>query len=505
MKTMKHTFTPSTPIIVSAGLIDMLRSQCGKRWRDALAVYAMYCYHAIRQGTSSVYATDKWMAKQMRMSYNTFRDVKTLLLRSKLISTHHKNDPITGEIAWYVRVKFSKSSTVQVTVSDATTHPESGRLATHPKNQVTGFETHSLIRQKNTLLRQQPTTKDKDEVPQPATPEEFPETNQQPTRPTAEVGGEIVQTVKAAVDVRTVKTNTIVQAAVGVGINSGKDGLPPVKYPEQQPANSRQSPSDPSVPVVEQKKGGEVVSGIVTRDGYISKMRKDWTDLCGVDAEHILQADLESNAKRLEWQSQADYWMRRMEGLDDSQTEAWRLIARYLRLYHQSNRSYPDMRHFLKGWWASGWQEEKTKIVDFCKAHDGATPSLNEYVEARATSGKAPTALWLMSCTDYMTWFSSMTSTDHDDGPEGMDDPAESRREEETRKRISLDLIARARVLIRAHSDDEVMKASIVELLHDYRDGNASLDELRRGIEEFERAGASTASRDARETQDAPA
>ena len=161
MKPMRNSaFNQSTPIIVSVGLIDMLRKQCGRRWRDALALYEMYCYHAIRQGTSSVYATDGWMAGEMQMSHNTFRSVKSLLVQSGLITTIHKNNPVTGEIKWYVAVKFAKSSKVVVAVSDSpmldpeppathpesdTTHPKSGQLATHPENQVTGFEKHSLI------------------------------------------------------------------------------------------------------------------------------------------------------------------------------------------------------------------------------------------------------------------------------------------------------------------------------------------------------------------------
>lgn len=62
------------------------------------------------------------------------------------------------------------------------------------------------------------------------------------------------------------------------------------------------------------------------------------------------------------------------------------------------------------------------------------------------------------------------------------------RREDQVRKKESLDLIARARVLIRIFADDEGMKKKIIDTLKGYRDGDIMLEKVREEIEGLERA-----------------
>lgn len=107
------------------------------------------------------------------------------------------------------------------------------------------------------------------------------------------------------------------------------------------------------------------------------------------DGRHILNADLESNTRVRNWAGQYRYWGKRLESCDDYQCEAWRLIAKYLEVYHLANRSYPNTRRLLLGWWAADWKDEKARIEAFCKAHN-ATPALPAYIEARATEGRRP-------------------------------------------------------------------------------------------------------------------
>jgi len=62
------------------------------------------------------------------------------------------------------------------------------------------------------------------------------------------------------------------------------------------------------------------------------------------------------------------------------------------------------------------------------------------------------------------------------------------RREDQVRKKESLDLIARARVLIRTFADDEGVKKKIVDILTGYRDGSIMIEKVRGEIEALEKA-----------------
>jgi len=66
-------------------------------------------------------------------------------------------------------------------------------------------------------------------------------------------------------------------------------------------------------------------------------------------------------------------------------------------------------------------------------------------------------------------------------------DKIKQRSEEEVHKKASLDLIGRARVLIRFFFDDENVKKSIVETLKGYRDGSIILEKMRVDIEALEK------------------
>lgn len=62
------------------------------------------------------------------------------------------------------------------------------------------------------------------------------------------------------------------------------------------------------------------------------------------------------------------------------------------------------------------------------------------------------------------------------------------RKESQIRKKESLDLIGRARVLIRTCANDEEAKKKIIEVLKGYRDGSIILEKMREVIEGLERA-----------------
>jgi len=61
------------------------------------------------------------------------------------------------------------------------------------------------------------------------------------------------------------------------------------------------------------------------------------------------------------------------------------------------------------------------------------------------------------------------------------------RREDEIRKKASLDLIARGRVLIRIYASDENIKKKIVDVLTGFRDGSIMIEKLREEIEFLEK------------------
>ena len=73
-------------------------------------------------------------------------------------------------------------------------------------------------------------------------------------------------------------------------------------------------------------------------------------------------------------------------------------------------------------------------------------------------------------------------------------DQIKKNKEEQIRKKMSLDLIARARVLIRTFANDENMKKKISEVLINYRDGSIILEKMRTDIETFERLARGSAS-----------
>ena len=61
------------------------------------------------------------------------------------------------------------------------------------------------------------------------------------------------------------------------------------------------------------------------------------------------------------------------------------------------------------------------------------------------------------------------------------------KKEEQIRTKASLDLISRARVLIRSYASDEIIKKKIADVLTGYRDGSIMLEKMREEIEFLER------------------
>lgn len=67
-------------------------------------------------------------------------------------------------------------------------------------------------------------------------------------------------------------------------------------------------------------------------------------------------------------------------------------------------------------------------------------------------------------------------------------DKIKQRREDKIRKKESMDLIARARILIRHYQDNAEMKKNIVDVLKGYRDGDIMLEKMRSEIERIEKS-----------------
>jgi len=67
-------------------------------------------------------------------------------------------------------------------------------------------------------------------------------------------------------------------------------------------------------------------------------------------------------------------------------------------------------------------------------------------------------------------------------------DKIKQRREDKIRKKESMDLISRARILIRHYQDNAEMKNIIVDVLKGYRDGGIMLEKMRSEIERIEKS-----------------
>lgn len=74
-------------------------------------------------------------------------------------------------------------------------------------------------------------------------------------------------------------------------------------------------------------------------------------------------------------------------------------------------------------------------------------------------------------------------------------DKIKQRREDQIKKKASLDLIARGRVLIRTFADNEEIKKNIINVLTGFKDGSIMIEKLREFMESLERV--------AREAQEA--
>lgn len=82
-------------------------------------------------------------------------------------------------------------------------------------------------------------------------------------------------------------------------------------------------------------------------------------------------------------------------------------------------------------------------------------------------------------------------------------DKIRQKREEKIRQKASLDLLERARILIRVFDHDEVTKKNIVAVLKEYRDGSIMLEKLREAIEALERVARENAESDGKMNQGA--
>lgn len=156
----------------------------------------------------------------------------------------------------------------------------------------------------------------------------------------------------------------------------------------------------------------------VTKAEYIECMKKTWAELGIRNWKYILEADLDSNALRINWDGQLRYWDTRLADVatnatdSEIQTSAWQLIALYIKIYHKTNGVFPVTHKLFKHWKASEWSAQLTKIQAFCKAHDADTV-VEYYVFCRASEGRPISARWLLSSEDYQKWFEKVDHTDY--------------------------------------------------------------------------------------------
>ena len=466
----KTTCNPSTPIIVSMGLFDMIRD-IGKNWESVLALYQMYCKHSVIQDTSSVYACDKWMSQQMGWSFNKFKKIKSILKKTALIRLVTKYEEDSHKIEkTYVYVKHERTSS-----------PKSGLLVnktTSPKNEATGFSNHSLLDIKNALEDNNMREREKESG---ATPPH----NSESHHNTCESMPKI--------------ENSASVASVGEKIKTSAEKTESVACVAEKTKTSHTREASHTREEIK-----------LSRDDYEKGMLKRFESVVGLSlAKSLLDADIANNSKRVDWAMQCKYWNDRFDNIAEetaeSETEAWKYVAMYCRDYKACNHIHADTRKLLNRWMAKDWKVEYEKIQAFCKSKN-ALPMMPEYIRYRGEEGgETKFAGWLLSCNDYMRWFKRESSDNGDHstdesenrpsaGPEGFESlerrrvEGVSKAQEEHDKERGLNLIGRARVILQANMNDQAKKQIIVDALKGYRDGVITLNAFDNDIQALERS-----------------
>ena len=460
-------------VVISCQLIDQIRKQGGKNWADLLSLYVLYYYSARRQHTNRPWATNLFVKKGFHWGEGKVKDRKAKLVSLGLIENFKikRKNKRFGKSVVQVNYVWRQSHTEETPENKTTT-------SIFPDQVATDQQMLKVVKNKCLNLIQKAERRKGDST----IPENLNNTNAE------------IQTSSSLAD-------TVASSIVGV--ISCTSEVPEIA---KHSGNVQVGEVSSSVTPSSSAKGNK--PEVMSRDKYIAVMSKRFNDLCEIDGVHILNADLASNTRRLNWSKQYNYWERRFSDIDIHQTEAWRLIAAYLRVFYSSNSHYPDTRLFFRGWRAIGWQEEKNKILSFCNTHN-ADPVLRNYVEMRAEEGKIVIAKWLLSSADYSRWFMSCekdidaggsASDAFENRPSGgfksLQDwekrHAEGMKKEEEGQRMNpaVDLIERARTLIHSNSKNEQIISEIGQALQLYKD-RRDLYGFKQSIEALESSQAS--------------
>lgn len=457
---------PVDAVVISGQLIDRLRREAGKSWANLLALYTFYYHTAVKQKTNCPMAVNLFVSKGLYWGMKQVKARKAELERLGLIKNIKRRGPDGKISGWYVQVNFIwKQST---SIPEIPVEKSATGIFSHPV-----VSDHQMLKvQKDKCFKsEEKGERGKGKDPTLDMPESIRRKNPESTEE---------------------KKKTEASPEIS----------PSNSFPEE--VKGKVHPLKTQGKVEQQENQGE---GFLSREEYSREMGEAWRKLCGVDGNHVLMADLASNARRgANWAAQKEYWIKRLSDQDESQIEAWRLIAKYLRVYCQTNKAYPDTRRFLDGWRADSWQQEKTRIQAFCKSHN-ADPAIPAYVESRGEDGREIQAKWLLSSKDYQNWFMRLNREDAaHEGDLWEDQPSAGlasledwedrhakglrveleKREADAREKESLELIARSRPLIRAFQNDDAAKKKIIDLLKRYGDGNATIIDLRLGVETME-------------------
>jgi hypothetical protein len=436
-------------VVISCQLIDMLKDKGGKDWADLMSLYAFYFRCGKRQKTNQPWVTNKFASKGLRWGADKLQTRKTELKKLGLIDTIRtkRKDGTYGKPYVKVSYMWGQSQTEETPEIITTTSVISRQVATEQ-------QMLKVVKNKCLNLGQKEERRKGDST--------------NPQNPN--------------------NTCTVIQEPSGLSPNAGDVQTSEVK---SSATNSLVSTKNENKP------------GFMSCDTYKEVMLKRFKDLCGIDGVHILHADLASNTRRLNWSKQVDYWEKRLSGIDALQTEAWRLIAVYLRVFRFTNGYYPDMRSFLQGWRAIDWKVERERIVSHCKTHN-ADIAMKNYVEMRAEEGTVVKVKWLLSVNDYSRWLRNSekdidgrgdASDDFENrasgGPKSLQEWEERHAEglrieeaRERRKRMALDLIQRARKL-GMENDDEAFKQKIANMLNVFKE-YGDLDRLKQSVEALE-------------------
>jgi len=492
--------TAADAVVLSCELIERFQREAGKDWPDLLSLYIFYYLTARKQRTDRPWALNAFVAKGLHWGLKQVKARKSRLVELGLIeNVCHKGK--NGRVShWYVKVHFiwkQSTSIPEIPVENLTTG-----IFSHP---VVPNRQMLEVDKEKCLKSEEEKERGKGELPV----SQYSRLLRWNQGQLADVSPENLQASVSPEEIQVKPSPEKIPAM------SSPEKIPAKHPPEKiQPKHSPEKlpvkPAPEIIQVNHQPENSETEKPKASSSGetlpkqeYVRLMGERWRHICGLDS-HILDADLASNTRRGDnWARQKAYWDKRLAGLDDSQIEAWKWIARFLGVYHDTNGSYPDMRRFLDGWMAVGWKDEKAKIRAYCNRR-GHDVWMKNYIDARGEDGREIAAKWLLSAGDYMRWHKRENEDDGDNdgdswenrpsaGPDDLAqwerrrvEAAKKAKEEERRKR-SLDLIARAKVLIHFFASDEAKKKEIIDLLTGYRDSRIQMDALGNDVEKFER------------------